>query len=195
MTTNSPADFSQRDPLDSVNEMFSKRWSPRAFTPTPVTDQQLQTVLEAARWSPSCFNAQPWQFITSTPETHDQFLALLADLNQAWAKNASVIGFIVAEKNFAHNGNSNTFASFDCGAAWMAMTLQAQQLGLYTHGMGGINYDEVYKTFNLDVETHQVVCGFALGSIGDVESLPEAFREKEKPTPRKALSDMWRQGI
>ena len=187
-------DFSHRDPLAGASEMFSQRWSPRAFNSTPVPDEQIAQVLDAARWSPSCFNAQPWLFITSTPETHAEFTALLMEGNQAWASTAPVLGFIVAEKHFTHNGKRNAHAEFDTGAAWMAMTLQANLLGLATHGMAGIHVDNVYTTFNLDPNTYQVICGFALGVAGDAEGLPEALRDKEKPSPRKPLADMWRKG-
>ena len=37
-------------------------------------------------------------------------------------------------------------AAFDCGAAWMAMTMQARKYGLYTHGMAGIDREAVYQT-------------------------------------------------
>ncbi len=188
-------DFSKRDPAQDVSPQFSHRWSPRSFRKVTINQSTLTTIFDAARWSPSCFNDQPWKFITSTEETHDQFLALLVDGNQVWAKNASVLGFVLAHKHFAHNGKPNNFAAFDSGAAWMAMTLQANLFGLYTHGMGGVHFDQVYKTFAIDPEKYQVLCGFALGVADRPDQLPTELAAKEIPSNRKALSDIWHQGM
>jgi nitroreductase len=195
MENDTDIDFSLRNPLDGVAELFSKRWSPRAYGPAPVTGEQLQKVLDAARWSPSCFNEQPWLFITSTPETHAGFVELLVEANQVWAKNAPVLGFIFAKRFFSHNGEENHHAAFDAGSAWMAMTLQARLLGLYTHGMAGIQYEEVYNTFGLDADQYQAICAFSLGALGSADALPDGYREMEKPSVRKPLADIWREGI
>jgi len=187
-------DFSDRNPEPITDKLFSERWSPRAFQKVDIPTVALEAIFDATRWSPSCFNEQPWQFITTAnnPDGRfDQFLGLLAEANQSWAKDASVLGFIIASKTFARNDNPNATASFDCGAAWMAMTLQARMFGLFTHGMAGIKYDEVYEALNIDSASHQVICGFALGVLAAPDKLPESFREKEKPSPRKTLSDIW----
>ena len=191
MSHEKTADFSNRDPLDGIDTLFHHRWSPRSFSSKPVSQSDLQTIFEAARWSPSCYNEQPWRFLTCTQASHHRFLNLLLELNQSWAKSAPVLGFILAEKRFAASDKENAHAMFDTGAAWMSLTLQARMLGLYTHGMAGIHYDRVYQEFDIDPETTKVICGFALGHRGDPEVLPDPWREKEQPTPRKALSDIW----
>lgn len=192
-------DFSRRDPADGVDPLFYQRWSPRAFNKKPIAEETLKIIFDAARWAPSCYNDQPWQFITSSDDKDfDLFHNLLTEFNQAWAHRASLLGFIVARKHFEHNGKPNPSATFDCGAAWLAMTLQARLLGLYTHGMGGIKRDEVYKTFNLDREKFEVICGFALGYIDSADSsnrLPEDLAEIGLPSARKPLKEIWRRGV
>ncbi len=118
------ANFNARDPLKGVSETLYKRWSPRSFQKTKIDSQVLNRIFDAARFSPSCFNEQPWRFYTSTDETFSEYLDLLVPANQVWAKNASIIGFLVGQKNFARNGNPNNVFSFDCGSAWMSMTEQ-----------------------------------------------------------------------
>ena len=184
-------DFSDRKPAPITDKLFSERWSPRAFKKAPIPEVALEAIFDAARWSPSCFNEQPWQFITTTDKHFQLFLSLLVDANQVWAQHASLLGFIVTRKNFAHNDNTNATASFDCGAAWMAMSLQAQLFGLFSHAMAGIKYNDIYTALNIDPDTHEVICGFALGVLDSAQSLPEGLRDKEKPSPRKALKDMW----
>lgn len=184
-------DFSDREALAGVDPLQVKRWSPRAFVKTAISDADLAVLFEAARWAPSCFNAQPWVFHVSTDKTFDQYLNLLLEGNQLWAKQASVLGFVVVKKSFAHNGKANAYAEYDAGAAWMAMTLQARQMGLYTHGMGGIKHEEVAAYLNLD-DDHKVVCGFAIGVATTPDTLPDELATKEKPSPRKPLSEVLR---
>lgn len=184
-------DFSARDALPGVDPLQAQRWSPRAFVKTAISDADLALLFEAARWAPSCFNAQPWAFHVSTDKTFDAYHDLLLEGNQQWAGQASVLGFVVVKKTFPHNGKPNAYAEFDAGAAWMAMTLQARQMGLYTHGMGGIKHEEVAAYLKLD-DDHKVVCGFAIGVAAAPDTLPDELAAKEKPSPRKSLSDVLR---
>ena len=50
----------------AINEFFSvvrTRRSVRRFKPDPVPDEDVEKILEAARWAQSGANAQPWEFI------------------------------------------------------------------------------------------------------------------------------------
>ena len=92
-------DFKKRNPVDGVDEIFYKRWSPRSFKQTEIPENVLEIIFDAARWSPSCFNEQPWLFITSTgKDDFNMFLDLLVDKNQTWARNASLLGFIFSKR-------------------------------------------------------------------------------------------------
>ncbi len=191
-TSSTNIDFSQRDPADGVDPLFYQRWSPRSFNKKPIPEETLKTIFDAARWAPSCYNDQPWLFITSDGDKDfDFFHNLLTEFNQGWAHRASLLGFIVARKHFEHNGKPNQLANFDCGAAWLEMTLQARLLGLYTHGMGGIKREEIYEAFNLDRAKFEVICGFALGYIDSTDQLPEDPSDIEKPSERKPLEQIW----
>ena len=85
-------DFSNRENPNQVDALIIERWSPRAFEKIEIQENVLNRIMDAARWSPSCFNAQPWRFYTSTQQTFSDFLGLLVEGNQAWAKDTSVIG-------------------------------------------------------------------------------------------------------
>lgn len=184
-------DFSARTTDTGLHSMFPQRWSPRAFQQHPIDQATLSRIMDAARWSPSCFNAQPWRFYTSTEKTFDDFLSLLVEGNQTWAKDTSVIGFLVGQKNFEHNGEPNAYSTFDCGAAWMAMTLQARMDGFYTHGMGGIKADEAASYLNLASDESEVLMGFTIGKLADLDTLDEEQRKNETPNSRKQLSEIW----
>ncbi|MBU2712312.1 nitroreductase family protein [Zooshikella harenae] len=183
-------DFSARDVVPGVDRLFIERWSPRAFEQKKIDQTTLTRLFDAARWSPSCFNEQPWCFYTSTEQTFSDFLALLQEGNQVWAKNASVIGFLVGNTQFTRNNKPNSSYQLDCGAAWMAMTLQARMEGLYTHGMAGIHYEAVAQYLQLG-DNQQVLMGFVIGYLGDKTMLNDSMQAKEKPSSRKALAEIW----
>lgn len=187
-------DFSKRDPSPGVAEEFPARWSPRSFVKTDIPAEDLTVIFDAARWAPSAYNEQPWRILTSTDETFETFLNLLVEPNQKWAKNASVIGFMVAKKTFTHNGKPNDWAVYDCGSAWMSLTLQARKLGLYTHGMAGIKKDPIYEVFGIDKNEFEVVAGFTIGILDLKENLGKPYIDWEGPSPRKPLAEVWKQG-
>jgi len=189
-------DFSHRDPAAGVADFLWQRWSPRSFKKVEIPAETLSTIIDAARWSTSCFNEQPWLIMTSSsPEEFALYHSLLTEKNQVWAINASVLGFMVARRHFAHNQKPNRWAAFDTGSAWMYLTLQAREFGLYTHGMGGIKVQEVHSQLEIPVEEFEVICGFAIGAIDMPEKLPtEELLEREVPSGRHPLSAIWRHG-
>jgi nitroreductase len=48
---------------DDLLEVFKNRRSIRRFTPDPIPDETVEKIIEAARWAPSGFNTQPWEFV------------------------------------------------------------------------------------------------------------------------------------
>ena len=187
-------DFSNRDALAGVLPSLVTRWSPRAFQPFEIDHETLARLMDAARWSPSGFNEQPWRFFTSDADTFNQYLALLDEKNRAWAQHASVIGFLVGKTHFRRNNNPNSSFALDCGAAWFAMTLQAQHEGLHTHGMAGIDRAGIAEYLHLDPNAEQVLMGFAIGKRGDTAQLPEGLQALEQPSGRLPLEDIWTAG-
>jgi nitroreductase len=176
---------------EPIHEIITERWSPRAFDSRPIEPQKLRTLFEAARWSASCFNAQPWSFVIAIKDdtaNYQRVLGTLMELNQAWAKNAPVIGFSVARLNFEHNGQPNRHAIHDVGQATANLALQAASLGLQLHQMAGIDPAKAKKEFNVP-DGYEVIAGFALGYPGDPSTLPEPLREREvAERQRKPLS-------
>jgi len=83
-----------------ILETLRQRWSPYAFAPTPVAKETLHSLLEAARWAPSCFNEQPWRFIVGSkvddPATFDKILSTMVEFNHNWAQHAPVLILAVA---------------------------------------------------------------------------------------------------
>lgn len=173
--------------------IFLDRWSPRAYDPRPIDEETLFAVLEAARWAPSSFNYQPWRFVYAMRDDSqwDAFLGALIPFNQSWATNASALIYIVSDTIMEAYGERKPSHShsFDSGAAWMAMALQAHSMGLITHGMTGLDFEAAAKAVNL-TEGFRVEAAIALGYQGDASALPEGLREREAPSDRKPMEQL-----
>ena len=55
----------------NIEDLFLKRYSPRAMSGEPVPIEQLMTLFDAARWAPSASNIQPWRFLYALRGTLD----------------------------------------------------------------------------------------------------------------------------
>jgi nitroreductase len=186
-----------RSPEAPIDEQFLSRWSPRAFKSNLLPTDQVASLFEAARWSPSCFNEQPWLFVYAVRNNqadHERMASLLVDGNRAWAEKAPVLGIAFARRRFARNDKPNRWAAFDTGAASMSLTLQANKMGLRTHFMGGIHEDQCYEALGVSVEDYEAMAGFAVGYQGAADELPQNLREREVPSGRKPLREVAYEG-
>jgi nitroreductase len=176
---------------EPIHDIVSHRWSPRAFDNRPVEPEKLRSLFEAARWSASSYNAQPWFYIVATkddPATYDKILQSFVEFNQSWAKGAPVLAISVARLKFEHNGEINRHAFHDIGQASATLALQATALGLQVHQMAGILPDKARELFNIP-EGYEAVAGIALGYAGDPQSLPDHLQKPEQaPRERKPVS-------
>jgi nitroreductase len=176
-----------------VHQLFVDRWSPRAFDESQIPDEDLEVIFEAAGLAPSAFNAQPWKFLYARrgDANWDRFLSLLIPFNASWAKDAAVLVFIVSETTMQQGDNASPLHShsFDAGAAWAQMALQATALGYHAHGMTGIDFDKAREELGIP-EGFRLEAAVAIGRRDAPERLPEGLREKEVPSNRKPLSEV-----
>ena len=151
------------------------------------------TMLEAARWAPSAFNAQPWRFIYARRETPpwDKLLSLLIPFNQGWARNASALIFIVSNSRRRQRGNDPETTSYthslDAGTAAGYLALQANRMGWFVHGMSGFDVDRAPSELGVP-EGWRVEAAYAVGKLGDKAGLPEALRMREDAGSNRAAS-------
>jgi nitroreductase len=175
-----------------INELIRRRWSPRAFADRRVEPEKLRTLFEAVRWAASSGNVQPWHFIVAAkddPENFHRVLQTFNEKNQAWAKTAPVIGLSVAALNLPQSSKPNRHAFHDVGQAAATLALQATDLGLQLHQMGGIFPDKAREIFGIP-DGYEAVAGLALGYPGDPNTLPDQLREREVASrQRKPLAD------
>lgn len=179
-----------RTPDYPIGQQFIDRWSPRAFADRAVTEEQVLTVLEAARWAPSASNLQPWRFIYGVrgEAEFDTLLSLLVPFNEGWAKHAGALVFIASVTTF-DGTRQNATHSFDAGSAFMSLSLQAHGMGLVAHGMAGIDYEKAPLVLHLP-DNLKINAAVAIGYQGDAATLPESLQGRETPSQRLPLAEL-----
>ena len=174
-----------------IHSLLHNRWSPRSMTGESLKEEELAALFEAARVSPSSYNAQPWRLIYATnkdPEWN-AFLDLLIDFNKLWCKKAGALIVIASRKRFEHNEKPSQTHSFDAGAAWMSLALEGSSRGLVVHGMQGFNYEKaaILTKLPADFEVNAMI---AVGRKAPKESLSPELEEKEVPSGRRPLTEI-----
>ncbi|MFO7659647.1 MAG: nitroreductase family protein [Candidatus Cloacimonadaceae bacterium] len=176
-----------------ITELLQKRWSPRAFSSQPLTEEQVLTLFEAARWAASCNNEQPWRFIWSLKDDSEKYQKLLDCLkpgNREWAVNAPFLMVTLVQTNF-DTGKKNKWARHDLGLAMGNLTAQATSMDLYVHNMAGFVADKVSEYFDLP-EGIKPVTMVVIGYMGELSSLSEHNQTRElEPRIRKPLKELF----
>ena len=148
-----------------VIESVANRYSPYRFEDRIVEDAKILRCLEAARWASSSFNDQPWSWIIAKREDDTEFdriVGCLVEANQDWASRAGVLLLSVTRDSFRRNGKPNRVALHDLGQAAAHLALQAADLGLQVHQMGGIDQEKIRKTYAIP-EDHTPQTAIAIG--------------------------------
>jgi len=174
-----------------IHELFIQRHSPYAFDPArPVDAATVHALVEAARWTMSSYNAQPWRYIVGIRDdgtaTWQQVHNCLVEGNQPWAKSAPVLVLGLVKTTFAHNGKPNSAAEHDLGAASAFLTLEAVSRGLCVHQMIGIDADKVIATFASGPDIKPLTA-LAIGYQGKPDHIPEAYAARDQ-NPRQRLA-------
>jgi nitroreductase len=175
-----------------ILDVLAARWSPRSYAAEPIDEAKLASALEAARWSASGGNSQPWRFIVARRGTaaFDKVVAALAPFNQAWAPTASVllVGLYTELRDQAGSLRNTVF--YDLGQAMAHLSVQAHHDGLHVHQMTGFDADALAASFELPAEVKPFVVA-TLGTAGSPDDLDEVLAERERqPRTRLPLSEL-----
>ena len=181
-------------PDHPVLQPIAERWSPYALDPKPISDADLLTILEAARWAASAFNEQPWRFIVAKRENEADFataLSCLVEANQAWAKNAAVLILTAVRDTFTRNDNPNRVAEHDLGLSASQLVLQTAALGLHAHQMAGVDLEKTAATYNIP-EPFRPLTAIAIGHAADPDSYEnqDLAKRDQGTRSRKSLGEI-----
>ncbi len=182
----------QAPAVEGVLPVMLNRWSPRSFANRDVSSADLHKIFQAARWSASSYNEQPWRFLVGSRDSsaYKKIFSTLIGFNQSWAGSAPVLILGTASAKFAHNGSANAHALYDLGAAAAALCLEAAALGLKTHSMAGFDQAAARQAFSIP-EDYLLGAVIALGYQGEPAALnnEKMISMEIAPRERKPLSE------
>ena len=186
-----------------IQKALAERWSPYGFADRPVSEADLRSLFEAARWAASSYNEQPWNYLVATRENSKEFgrlLSCLVEANQAWAKAASVLVLGVVSLRFAKNNQDNRAAVHDLGLAAGNLVVEATARGLSVHQMIGILPDKAREIYQIP-EHFEAWTAMAIGYKADPATLPDALKERDltlrqrKPLGKFVFTGKWGQSL
>jgi len=177
-----------------IDPLIRKRWSGRAFVENqPVAREQIVSLLEAARWAPSCWNDQPWRYIVfdrfHNRDAWQKAFECLSEGNQKWVIQAPVLLIAFADTRFTRNGKPNRWGQHDTGAASTSLCLQAASIGLMAHQMAGYDRDKVRQTFSIP-DQFDIMSMIAVGHPAEENQIhPDELKRELEPRERAPLGE------
>ncbi|MCD6153934.1 MAG: nitroreductase family protein [Syntrophobacterales bacterium] len=171
-----------------LQKAIMERKSVRKFSEYYVTDEEIKTVLEAARWAPSWANTQPWKFIVVRDrDLIERVTGTYAENNPATkcslAASALIIGCaktgVSGYKDKLQTTKFSEWFMFDLGMAVQNLCLKSYELGLGTVVVGLLDHDKCKKIL-LVPDDYEAVISIPVGRPATV---------KKDHTPRNELKD------
>jgi len=167
-----------------VMEAIRTRRSIRKYRPDPVPEEELQSVLEALRWSPSWANTQCWEIVVvKDPKVKTELAATLPKGNPAASSmvNAPVVLVLCGIKGLSgyYKGQAATgkgdWLMFDLGMAMQNLCLAAQAQGLGTVVVGMFEHRKASEILKIPQNIELI----AMTPLGYPETPGRAPRRKE----------------
>ena len=184
----------------AIHPLMQNRWSPRAFDDQhTLSEQEVLSLVEAARWAPSSSNAQPWRWSILTRGIAE-FEAVvergLTGSNTVWTPAASALAVLSLRTETDEGKPWGASAEFDGGLSAMQLALQAEALGLRAHFMGGIRKEEIAQILSLDSKLRVMVV-IAIGRQASAQALGDeaAIQRELAPRTRLSLSEIVLHGL
>jgi nitroreductase len=185
----------------AVHALLATRASPAAFDPShEVSQDDVASLIEAARWAPSAGNSQPWAFIVGRrgDETHSRITGHLAGSSSRWAPQASVLVGNVAHRYVEDTDwEYSEFSLYDLGQAVAHMTIQAQALGLAARQFRAFDQPALHREFAIpDHWQLSTITAFGLPARAkdapEPEATPVATSSTDPPRERRPPDElMW----
>jgi nitroreductase len=163
--------------MSSILNIIKTRRSVREFTDQEVSEDQLQTILEAARWAPSGLNNQPWRFVIIKDKICIETIGEFTKYTRIIA-GANLIIVVLLDTRVMYDRIKDIQA---IGACIQNMLLVIQELGLGACWIGEIlnRKDEVIHYLELP-DTFELMAVIAIGYPVD----------KKRVSTRKEINEL-----
>jgi nitroreductase len=165
--------------MDILPELTNRK-SPIVFDERDIEKEKIDALIEAARWAPSCFNNQAWNYVfvhrgDSTRKNLEEALSL----GNEWAKKAPYLVAVAARPDEDCKTNGLPYYAYDAGLSVMSMVVEAEHQGLGIHQMAGYAEEKARKTLGFS-EGYSVIVLFALGYEGDIRAMWNKLEQRVK---------------
>jgi len=181
---------------DRLAEPLRSRASISVFDPThELSDDQIATLLQAARWATSGGNSQPWRFIVARrgDVAHKVLVRSLTRGNAGWvpAASAVVIGIAkIGPEPGEEKAPHRDYSFYGLGAAMAHLSVQAHLMGLSDHQFAGFDHELVASELQVP-DWCAVATGIAIGLPGDHATAdPSAVEKEQRPRERRPLTEI-----
>jgi nitroreductase len=157
-------------------DVITKRRSIRRYKSDPVSKEDIEYILEAARLAPSWANSQCFKFILVTDP---EIKAKLAKAGNSWIEQAPVIITVCADPSKPGTKGDQPYYMLDVGIAMEHLILAATDKGLGTCWIGAFDEEKAREALGVPKK------------IRVVASTPLGYPDEEpKPKPRRALEQI-----
>ncbi len=175
--------------VDVIKEI-KVRTSYRAFDERPISDEIIESIVEAGRLAPSCANTQEWNFVVIKDKEALEKAHEGVSKGNAWGKRAPVMLLVVTKEGGGCGAHGLPYWMMDVGLATQNILLQSFHLGLIAHPTAG--WDEAHLKDVLGIpDEFRVATVIFIGYQGDPSILDERNQERENaPRKRKSIEDI-----
>jgi len=165
-----------------VFEAIKNRRSVRAYSSKEVSREEVEKLIDAARWAPSAGNIQPWEFVVVRDAEIRRRLSMAA-LNQRFIEEAPIAVVVCANESHSEGGygvrGKTLYCLQDTAAAIQNLLLAAYALGFGTCWIGAFREEEARRILDVPIGVRPV----AIVSVG----YPI---EKPKNPPRRSIREI-----
>ena len=185
--------------LSPFERLVESRTSLRRFDERPVSDDDILSIMEAARLAPSASNAQPWRFIAVRDPAVRESLARASFSGifspTRFAARAPLIVALCAERaSFIELGKAikdRAMYHLDCGIAGEHLVLRAAELGLGSCWIGMFNRRAARRVLRVPFHARVV----ALIAIGHPAKDAPQRQRRRRPLGSMLWLDAWGEGF
>jgi nitroreductase len=174
--------FTEGQSMETIKAIMTRR-SIRAFENTPIREDQIKVLLEAAMNAPSSGDGRPWHFIVTTDRAVLDALADEVDEGNAVFKQAQAAVLICLDTSLE---GFEGFGAQDCSGAAQNLQLAAHDIGLGTIWIAIINVPPRIAGCRKVLGVPEQITPFALFPIGvPAEKLNPEYRYDESRIHRE----------
>ncbi|MBR9681692.1 MAG: hypothetical protein GOV00_02740 [Candidatus Altiarchaeota archaeon] len=165
--------------MEILSEIKNRK-SKFLYKDTPIEKEKIELLIEAARWAPSCFNNQPWNYVLIDKDASSrEAVEASLSLGNGWAKGAPLLVAVGGRTKDGCESQGIEYLLYDIGLSVMSMVIQAEHLGLGSRQMAGWNSEKLKSAVGFPHDFKPIVL-VAFGYPAKPENLKEKITDRLK---------------